>query len=130
MREGVAMVRLRILSGGLTASIIFIWATCANAQGYRPATPTLSPWFNLYQRNPGPLDNYNMFVQPRMDLQQTLNQQTSNIQQNSVKLKSLGKEVNQIQKEGPARPTGSSSTFMNYSHYYPLQGGRANPGQR
>ena len=62
------------------AGLVGVWGVLAAAgpaaaQGlYRPAKPTLSPWLNLYNQNPGPLDNYHQYVRPEMELQNTLRQ--------------------------------------------------------
>lgn len=112
----------------LMACAAFAPAAVSQAQssGYRPYKPTISPWFNLYNRNTGPLDNYNTYVRPEMELRDTLQQHASGIQRNSTGIRSLGHEVNQLQTEGLIRPTGTGSGFMNYSHYYPALGqGRA-----
>jgi hypothetical protein len=101
----------------------------AAAQGlYRPQTPTLSPWFGLYQKNTGPLDSYHYFVRPRMEAYDAYQQQNSAIEQQSAHLNSFGQELTQLQHEGPIRPTGSASVYMNYTHYYPALGtGAAGP---
>jgi len=106
---------------------VLAFAASARAQAtdslYRP---TLSPWFGLYQRNGGPIDNYHMFVRPQMDLQNTIQQQQNAIQRNAAGINSLGQDVTQMQEHGTMKPTGTGSGFMNYSHYYPAsRGGRA-----
>jgi hypothetical protein len=89
--------------------------------------PVLSPWFGLYQRNGGPLDNYHTFVRPKIAINDTFQQQQSAIQHNNAGINSLGQDVLQLQEPGTVRPTGTASVFMNYSHYYPThaRGGQA-----
>ena len=124
------------MKGWRTAIVLMIAGTgvasTASAQDpytpYRPATPTISPWLNMFRRDPGPLDNYHTFVQPRIQAQQTLRQQEAAIQRNQAAIGSVNEQLTQIeaQRETSIRPTGSASTFMNYSHYY---GGRGATGQ-
>ena len=96
---------------------------------YYPDHGPISPWMNMFQRSPGPLDNYHTFVQPQLQLQNTLGQQNTALQQQSTTLQQQGKTIrllgHQIDnpQEAPVRPTGTSGAFMNYSHYYPMNGG-------
>jgi hypothetical protein len=113
----------------LAVGAVLLGTSSAPAQVLLPGNrPALSPWFNLYQRRGGPLDNYHMFVRPQIELSNTLQRQQANIQNNNTGVAALDQEVTQLR--GPVRPTGTASVFMYYSHYYPLQGGvnRAMPG--
>jgi hypothetical protein len=95
----------------------------SHAQVLAPGNrPPLSPWFGLYQRNGGPLDNYHTFVQPRIQLDNTLQRHHAAIQRNSAGVASLGHDLSQFEEQG-VRPTGTGSVFMDYSHYYPGRGG-------
>lgn len=91
---------------------------------YRPSRPTLSPWFNLYRSEGGALDNYHSFVRPEQQLRRTLTQQESAIRQQGASLRTLGGQMSSMQQAYPTRPTGTGSTFMNFSHYYSFGGGR------
>jgi hypothetical protein len=125
--EKVAMTRLRIVQTCLTVGVVLALAQSAHAQGtdFGPY-PTLSPWFNLYQKNNGPLDNYHMFVRPRIDLNDSLQQHQAAIRRNSAGLNSVDQDLTQLQEHASGvRPTGTASVFMNYSHYYSAQGGAA-----
>jgi len=117
------MTRPQVVVTLLLAGALLTSARAASAQGpesrYRPSRPTLSPWFDLYQRNSGPLDNYHQFVRPQIELQDTLTQQNAAIQRGSAGLRSLRSEVTDLQQEGNVRPTGTGSVFMDYSHFYP-----------
>ena len=89
----------------------------ATSQNYKP---TFSPWFGLYQRNSGPLDNYHTFVRPQIDLQDTIQRQRAAIQRNSAGINSLDQDMTDLHEHGTVRPTGTGSVFMDYSHFYPL----------
>jgi len=100
---------------------------------YRPSTPAFSPWLNLYQKNTGPLDNYHNYVQPQIQMWDTLQQQDLNIQRQGSSIRALGQGLTQLQQHGTVRPTGGASSFMNYSHYYPTAAAgaqRARAGRR
>ena len=84
--------------------------------------PALSPWFQLYQDNPGPLSNYHTYVRPRMELQKTLDQQRADLRRQNARVNSLGQQMSGMQRAYPIRPTGTASSFMNYSHYYSFGG--------
>jgi hypothetical protein len=129
----VAMTRLQVVAAFLTVGAVLSIAHLAQAQGQATDfgnRPTLSPWFGLYQKNGGPIDNYHTFVRPRIDLNDTLQRQQAGIQRNQAGINSLGQDMTQLQEEHAGiRPTGSASVFMNYSHYYPTaQGGHAAQG--
>jgi hypothetical protein len=101
--------------------------------GYRPATPTLSPWLNLYQRSTGPLDPYHQWVRPELNLRETLQQQDLANQRQAVDIAAVGHQVTQLEQDraAPIRPTGTGSGFMSLSHYYPAAGqGAARTGAR
>jgi hypothetical protein len=107
-------------------------ARSSEAQGvpnFQPSTPTLSPWLHLYEKNPGPLDNYHMYVRPRMELRDTLQSQQSNINQQYLGMQSLNEEVRGLQPQEQVRPTGTASVFMNTTHYYPEMGVGQSPAQ-
>jgi hypothetical protein len=117
------MIR-QICGAVLGVGAFFCLAAVAQAQptNFGPR-PTMSPWFSLYRKDGGPLDNYHTFVRPQLELNDTLQQQQMAIQRNSVGLDTLDQQVGQFKEQGRVvRPTGTASVFMNYSHYYPLQG--------
>jgi hypothetical protein len=91
--------------------------------GYQPTQPTFSPWMSLYQHNSGPLDNYHTFVRPQMQLQDTLRQQRTILQDQGEGIQELSGKMNAVQQgRSPAHPTGAGSVFMDYSHYYDASG--------
>ena len=94
-------------------------AATPSGKYYRPPTPTFSPWFDMFERNTGPLDNYHSFVRPTQRLYGTLQNQGTGLQRQDTGMRSLGRQVQQQQSRQPnVRPTGTGSTFMNLSHYY------------
>jgi hypothetical protein len=77
----------------------------------------------LYQKKGGPLDNYHMFVQPEMQLRDTLQQQQSDIQRQTAGLSTLGRQVTQIEqnRNRPVAPTGQGAGFMNHGQFFGAQ---------
>jgi hypothetical protein len=120
------MSRLLTAVGAL---IVVLGATAASngQQPYGPyqPRPTLSPWLNMFRRDTGPLDNYHTFVQPRFQAQQAFQAQQGAIDQQQFNIDSLGHDVTQLeaQRHAQIHPTGTASTYMNFSHYYGAQGG-------
>jgi hypothetical protein len=111
--------------------LLLLAASSSHAQVLAPGNrPTLSPWFGLYQRNSGPLDNYHTFVRPQIQLENTLQRHQVAIQRNYEGVASLDREMSELTAPGQVHPTGIGSGFMNYSHYYPSLGGSAvRPGR-
>jgi hypothetical protein len=114
------MMALRASWIVLATSVVLVALTgLAQAQsldlGQRP---TLSPWFGLYQRNSGPLDNYHMIVRPQIAVNDAIQRQQADIQRNTAGINYLGGEMMRPQVQGLMAPTGTASVFMNYSHYY------------
>ena len=97
---------------------------------YRPSRPTISPYMNLYRANPGPVDNYHLYVRPQQRLLSTLQQQNQALYQQSAGLQALRQEVTGVGRQRIATPTGIGAGFMNYSHYYPGLAPVAQPMQR
>ncbi len=129
------MTRLQTVVASLTVGAVLSIAQVTHAQGQATdfgSRPTLSPWFGLYQKNGGPIDNYHTFVRPRVDLNDTLQRQQADIQRNEAGVNSLGQDMTQLQEEhAGVRPTGSATEYvryMNYSHYYPTAKGAHTAG--
>jgi hypothetical protein len=120
MTQGdAAMKWLPAILAVLTVGIALLTGRSALGQELSPLNrPTLSPWFGLYQRNSGPLDNYHTFVRPEIQLRNTLRNQQANIQQNTAAINALGQDAAQTQEYGRVRPTGTGSTFMTQSSYF------------
>ncbi len=103
-------------------SVQAVWAQGSPRASYQPSVPTLSTWFNLYQRNSGALDNYHTFVRPERQLQDALRQQNTTIQRQGEGIRGLTGQMNELQQgRSPAHPTGAGSVFMDYGHYYNLK---------
>ena len=117
LQEGVTMSRLSVI-GFLAGCIVLcsVGETLAQQRRWSPR-PAISPYFN-YLRSDAPIDNYNSFVRPRIELQRTLNQQADQIRRQQTGLGSLRDDVTRFQRESGASPTGTGAGFMNYSHFY------------
>jgi hypothetical protein len=86
---------------------------------YYPTSGPISPWMNMWQRKPGPLDNYHQYVQPEMHLQGVISQQHNALSRNTAGIQVLGEQIGK-NREIPVQPTGTGSVFMQYSHYFPM----------
>ena len=106
---------------------VAVWAAQpAHAQLRVPIDrPTFSPYLHLFRSDRGPLGQYHSWVRPRQELRRTLASQSTAIRSQQRGLQGLQGEVSRFGETGPTRATGSASTFMNYSHYYPSLGGTA-----
>ncbi len=111
-----------VLKFAIASLVAFLAVPCA-AQGIAPLTryptPALSPWFNLYNRQGGPVDNYNMFVQPEVQLRNTLQRQQFYNQRQTAASTTLGQQVSQLEEDRlGVQPTGAPSGFMNAGRYF------------
>jgi hypothetical protein len=111
----------------LAAGLLVAWILVASEDAARAQPPGLlrssvSPWMGLFQRNPGPLGNYNSYVRPQLDLQDTFRQQNFAIQRQGTGIQALNRTLSEMERSASVRPTGTNSVFMDYSHYYPLAG--------
>ena len=115
------MRRLPLIPAFVFLCLVVVSAAPSWAQRYRPSSPPLSPWFGLYNRDSGALDNYHYYVRPRQQAYRALREQRHEIQRQRSDLHTLGQQVLSMRQPNSLRPTGVGSTFMNYSHYYNLQ---------
>lgn len=94
-------------------------ATPAAAQFYRPpAGPTITPYLDYFNAPISPLlENYHTYVRPRADLRNRLRGLDTAMTQQQRQLDQLSGDFQQL-SSSRAAPTGTGSTFMNYSHYY------------
>jgi hypothetical protein len=109
-----------------------IWVSHSHAQGpgskpfestYR--RPNVSPYMQLQQQGLNPLQNQNIYqtmVQPQVQQQQ---QQIEQLQQRRQMQQVQAQVANMNSPRGrqldeSIRPTGHASTYMNYSHFYPM----------
>ena len=110
--------------------IVALFCTAnANAQGISvgPApgtTQTFSPYLGLLRTGGGILPNYQQFVRPRLQLQDTLNRQQQAIRLQAGQLRATQRRVSTL-KDPSALTTGVRSGFLQYSTFYPSlqQGG-------
>jgi hypothetical protein len=127
------MSRLPICLALLIFSIAVSSGQPAEAQfpGYRPARPTLSPYFDLYRRDSGALGPYHSDFRPRQEFRRAIQQQGASLQQQYATISSLDRRMSLVERPPQAvRPTGTGSVFMNYSHYYPTSGRSGSSGSR
>ena len=118
------------------AAALVLVGQAAQAQDLYNPPPVMSPWFNLFNKNPGPLGNYQSYVRPQLQLQNAFQQQNGailqqgmDVRQGNARLNLLGNQVGQLQRgEGLLPPTGHAAGFMNYSHYYGYQAPGAGSG--
>ena len=104
----------------LTASVA-LTALPAFAQVGGPiAGGPLSPWLNLYNRSPGPVDNYHMYVQPALQLQNTIQAQQMGIRRNAEAMSSVSDQFTSQADAyyATASPTGNGAGFMNQGRYF------------
>ncbi len=114
-------------------AVAWVFATAAPAAfgqsplsgNYQPPQPIFSPWLNLYQHNTGALDNYHTYVQPEMQLRDTLQQQGASLQRQNTRLSLFEEQVSDLEKASGMHPTGVGSVYMSYSHFYPTLERRA-----
>ena len=120
------MKRMQVILAVMLSCAVF-WcqgaAVAQHGRTYSPSRPTLSPYLNLFRRDAGAVDNYNSFVRPEIEMQNTLQEQETAVTQQSGRLRLLDRQVERLEGTSSARSTGAGSRFMNYSHYF--QSGRA-----
>jgi hypothetical protein len=110
----------RITSIAVFAVLTFTVSAPAFAQinrvpRYRPpAGATMPRALDYFRQDVGVLDPYNTFVAPRRTLDRNLQSLQNQERYDAQRTKA---ELSQI-RQSTAAPTGTGSTFMNYSHYY------------
>jgi hypothetical protein len=106
------MRRIHLLTLSLAAAVGLLLCNDAHAQQgnqrpyagrYQPTRPTVSPYR-------GPLPNYHLYVRPILQ-QESINAQTG------AAVQQLESSIRQTQTT-PSGPTGISSGYRNFSHYY------------
>jgi membrane-anchored protein YejM (alkaline phosphatase superfamily) len=118
------MTRMGMLCAALAVGTLIGWPGDAVAQrpnsnsSYRPSRPTLSPYLQLFRRDPGQiLPSYQNFVQPQFEARDFRRQQERNVQ-------NLQRGLNQVQQTGQLEHTsgtiqsGIGSTFQTHSQYF------------
>jgi len=127
------MNRLQIPLASLIACILLLSVEPADAQRPRniPRRPTLSRYFDLYRRDPGPLGPYHSDFRPRQEFRRAVQQQNAGLQRQRANIRSLDRRMTLFERPpATVRPTGTGSVFMNYSHYYNLRGLSGSSGGR
>lgn len=114
----------------LVGCVLSLPVGSARAQAPLPIQdrPTLSPWLNLYRRDPGPVGPYLSYVRPEQRLLGRLAQQSSAISRQNAAITALRNQAASVGTETTIAPTGTGATFMNYSHYFGSVGGSAGRG--
>jgi hypothetical protein len=86
--------------------------------GYGPygQPPALSPWLNLYQKQGGPVDNYHMYVQPQLQLQNAFQAQRITNQRNAFEIDNVMSQMEAVSTL--PQQTGVGATFMNHGVYF------------
>jgi len=119
---------MKTVQFALLSALLLGMATTAQAQNFRSPRyvaprPSISPWLDLErQDNGGPLDNYNALVRPKQRTIDKLGRQGFAIRQQRQAIYGLGSQLQQ--RPAGIRPTGTHSSFMNYSHFFPAMGRR------
>ena len=124
--QGLSVITVALALGGA----ILVGQSQAQGPGNKPfestyRRPSVSPYNQLTQQGMNPLQNQTVYqtqVQPQIQQQQ---QQIEQLKQ--------GRQMQQVQAQvanmnsprtrqldESIRPTGHASTYMNYSHYYPM----------
>ena len=116
------------LAVAITAGLLVLGSSAAGAaqaQGYQPSKPTVSPYLNLFQNGRNgqfnrALPNYQALVRPQLQQQQINQTQQQLLQEQNSTLQQLQGTVQilQQQKTGQQVVTGHGSSFMNTSRYY------------
>ena len=104
--------------------LVFVCASSAHAQRpsryQSPSGATISPYLNYFRQDTGVLNQYYHFVRPDLRLRDTIQDLERTTVQQRSQIRNLESDFLQI-REPSARPTGTGSGFMNYSHFYPSQ---------
>ena len=128
------MTRFQLWNVATAAVVIGSLVATGDCVAQRPSSqpfqntyrrPTVSPYMQLQQQGMNPLQNQNIYqtmVQPQMQQQQ---QQIEQLQQRRQMSQIQSQVANMNsprsrQLDESIRPTGHASTYMNYSHYYPM----------
>ena len=91
--------------------------------------PPLSAWLELERVTTTPLDSYNQFVKPQLEMERFLTAQRREKNRQMDDQKMMQKEISQLrnttrqnqsyQIQSEASPTGKGASYGNYLHYYP-----------
>lgn len=133
--RGCASSKYILLIALSAAMFLATGSTPAHAQGISvgPApgtTQTFSPYLGLLRSGGGILPNYQQFVRPRLQLQDTLNRQQQALKLQANELQATQRRVSTL-RDPSGLTTGVRSGFLQYSTFYPgLQPGGGAPLRR
>lgn len=124
------MHRLRLALLLLVVWVLAGPARPIRAQGPMPIRdrPTLSPWLNLYRRDPGPVGPYLSNVRPEQRLLSRLSQQRIGLARQGASIRNLRSELSQTGPQTTIAATGTGATFMNHSQYFNTRGAAGSGG--
>jgi hypothetical protein len=93
---------------------------------YVPARPTISPYLYLSRGTVGGVPAYYAWVRPQFELERQMNNvnQQLNFLDRQIMIEQQVNQVQQGQLDKRYQAVGSPSsaaTFMNYSHFFPMQ---------
>ena len=84
-------------------------------EGRSLSRPTISPYLQLLRTPDRILPNYQLYVQPRVNLRNQLSQNRAGLQRLDRRLTAQGARFGATS----AKPTGGGGGYLNYSHFYP-----------
>ena len=117
---------------GLSFFAVLLLAQASYGQNqrprYQPSRPTVSPYLYLSRQETNGMPSYYAFVRPYERQSQVNQAQQGQLRTQQGEIQNLDNQL-QVRQTGAA-PTGSNSTFMNYSHYFPTTAGGAANKQR
>jgi hypothetical protein len=113
-------MHLRFFVRAMVSVILFYSLThTATAQWWTPpAGPTITPHLDHFNRPFGVLDTYHTFIRPRAELRSRLIGLDAAVTQQERRLDQIDHNLIQTGSSQTA-PTGTGSSFMNHSHFYP-----------
>lgn len=115
-----SILSARVLMPVVVAVVGLVAAESCQAQFRRytpPSRPTMPSQLNYFRQDTGALDSYNAFIVPQRRLEQQLGNMVQQERNDRRQIQRQLDEITQI-RNSTAAPTGTSATFMNYSHYY------------
>ncbi|TVS09999.1 MAG: hypothetical protein EA424_26075 [Planctomycetaceae bacterium] len=113
-------MQVRFFVQAIVTAILFYSLThTATAQWWSPpAGPTITPQLDHFSRPVGMLDTYHTFIRPRAELRSRLIGLDAAVTQQDRRLDQINHNLMQTSSSQTA-PTGTGSSFMNHSHFYP-----------
>lgn len=125
-------MKIHVLTLAITIIVaIAAWPSPVAAQAYvPPAGPTENRYLDYYNAPTSPLGSpYHQYVLPGAQLQRNLNQLDSAVNNQDLRLQDVEQDAEQQHRRRNA-PTGTHSTFQNYSHFFNDQSSQQLANQR